>query len=158
MVWWPAAIAGATLLVPCHVVKSPQLIWRSGTRSFHLRVPDLQKSCSDLNLRQGTRIIVPIMASRVIYPIMMSVMMLLWQLLLRQTNILICTDLVLTSTVRDITRQCIISHTYQSSSPTWVPSQFQVLLIGDENVALIFNQWCREVVDDVCSFTGAQLL
>ena len=43
-----AAIAGATILVPCHVVKSLQLIWRSGTRRWNLRVPNLQMSCIDL--------------------------------------------------------------------------------------------------------------
>ena len=46
-----AAIVGATILVPCHVIKSLQLIWRSGTRRFNLRVPDLQMSCSDLTWR-----------------------------------------------------------------------------------------------------------
>ena len=44
-------IAGTTILVPSHVVKSQQLIWRSGTRRFHLRVPDLQMSCRDLTER-----------------------------------------------------------------------------------------------------------
>ena len=53
----------------CHGVKSVQLIWRLGTRRFHLRVPDLQMSCSDLNLRQGTRIVVPVVAARAICPI-----------------------------------------------------------------------------------------
>ena len=43
-----AAIAGATILVPCHVVKSLQLIWRLGTRRWNLRVPDLHMSCRDL--------------------------------------------------------------------------------------------------------------
>ena len=43
-----AAIAGVTILVPYYVVKSLQLIWRSGTRRFHLWVPDLQMNCSDL--------------------------------------------------------------------------------------------------------------
>ena len=55
-VWCLAAIAGATILAPCHVhdvVKSLQLIWRSGTRRWNLRrwnlrVPNLQMSCSDL--------------------------------------------------------------------------------------------------------------
>ena len=42
------AITRTTILVPCHVVKSLQLIWRSGTRRFYLRVPDLQMSCRDL--------------------------------------------------------------------------------------------------------------
>ena len=36
-----AAIAGATVLVPYHVVKSLQLIWRSGTHRWTLLVPDL---------------------------------------------------------------------------------------------------------------------
>ena len=38
---------GATNLVPSHVVKSLQFIWRSGHRRFHLREPNLQVSCSD---------------------------------------------------------------------------------------------------------------
>ena len=42
----PSAITGVTLFVPCNVVKSLQLIQRSGTRRFHLRVPDLQISCT----------------------------------------------------------------------------------------------------------------
>ena len=33
--------------------KSLQLIWRSGTRRFHLRVPDLQLSCGDLTRMAG---------------------------------------------------------------------------------------------------------
>ena len=44
-----ADIGGTTILVHCHIVKSLQLTWRSGTRRFHLRVPDLQMSCSDLS-------------------------------------------------------------------------------------------------------------
>ena len=43
-----AANAGATILVPYHVVKSLQLIWKSGIRRFHLRVSDLQMSFRDL--------------------------------------------------------------------------------------------------------------
>ena len=43
-----AGIAGAIILVLYHVVKSLQLIWRLGTRRFHLRVLNLQMSCSDL--------------------------------------------------------------------------------------------------------------
>ena len=42
-----AAIAGVTIQVPCPVVKSLQLIWRYGTRRFHLRVPYHQMSCID---------------------------------------------------------------------------------------------------------------
>ena len=41
-------IAGTLLLVLCHVAKSLQLIWISGTRRWNLRVPDFQMSCSDL--------------------------------------------------------------------------------------------------------------
>ena len=43
--------AGAIILVPCHVVKSLQLIWRLGTRRWNLRVPHLQVSGSDLTSR-----------------------------------------------------------------------------------------------------------
>ena len=42
------ATAGTIILVPRHEVKSLQLIWRAGTRSIHLRVPNLQMSCSGL--------------------------------------------------------------------------------------------------------------
>ena len=45
------AIAETNVLVPCYVVKSLQLILRSGTRRWNLRVPDLQMSCSDWALR-----------------------------------------------------------------------------------------------------------
>ena len=38
-------------------VKSLQLLWRSGTRIFHPRVPDLQVSCRHLARWQGTRIV-----------------------------------------------------------------------------------------------------
>ena len=36
-VWPPPTIAWATIQVPCHVVKSVQLIWRPGTRDFIYR-------------------------------------------------------------------------------------------------------------------------
>ena len=42
-----AAITESTILVPYLQVRSLQLIWRLGTRRFHLRVPNLQKSCRD---------------------------------------------------------------------------------------------------------------
>ena len=64
-----AAIIGTTTLVPYQWVKSLQLIWRSGARRFHLRVPDLQTSCRDLTTWQGTRIVAPVMAARVTCPI-----------------------------------------------------------------------------------------
>ena len=38
----------ATILVSCHEIKSLHLNWRSGTRRFHLRVPDVQMSCIPL--------------------------------------------------------------------------------------------------------------
>ena len=47
-VFLTTAVVGATILVSCNIVKSLQLIWRSGTRRWNLRVPDLQMSCSDL--------------------------------------------------------------------------------------------------------------
>ena len=49
------AMTGITILVPYYYVKSLQLISRSGTRRFNLRVPDLQISCRDLTTWQGTR-------------------------------------------------------------------------------------------------------
>ena len=64
-----ATIIGATILVPCHVVKSLQLIWRSGTRRFHLRVPNLQMNWSDLTYRYVTKIVFLVMATRVTCPI-----------------------------------------------------------------------------------------
>ena len=42
------AISGANILVPCHVSKSLQLIWRLGTRRWNLWVPNAQIHCSDL--------------------------------------------------------------------------------------------------------------
>ena len=54
--------------VPCHVVQSPQLIWRSGTRRWNLWVSDLQMSCWDLTPRQGSRTEVTRMATRRICP------------------------------------------------------------------------------------------
>ena len=42
--------------MPYLSVKSLQLIWRSGTHRWNLRVPDLQMSCRDLTTWQGTRI------------------------------------------------------------------------------------------------------
>ena len=41
-------IAGTTKLVPYHLIKSLQLIWRRGTSRFYLLVPHLQVSYSDL--------------------------------------------------------------------------------------------------------------
>ena len=58
-------ITETTVLVPYLEVKSLQLIWRSGTRRFHLRVHVLQMSCRDLTTWEGTRIVDPVMATRV---------------------------------------------------------------------------------------------
>ena len=49
-----------TILVPCYVVKSLELFWRSGTRRW--RLSDLQMSCNDLTYRQGIRTVMPLMA------------------------------------------------------------------------------------------------
>ena len=51
------AIGMDSVLVPCLGVKSPQLIWRSGTRRWNLRVPDLQMSCGVCTTWQGTWIL-----------------------------------------------------------------------------------------------------
>ena len=48
------------------------VIWRSSTCRWNLQLPDLQTNCSDLSQRQGTRIVVLIMAPRVTCPIMTS--------------------------------------------------------------------------------------
>ena len=45
------SIDGIIILIPFYVVKSLQLIWRSGTRRWNLRVPGLQMGCSDLTWR-----------------------------------------------------------------------------------------------------------
>ena len=43
----------------CHVVKSLQLIWRSGTCRWNLWVPDLQIDCSDFDIKIGHQDISP---------------------------------------------------------------------------------------------------
>ena len=51
----------------CHPdgqAKSLSFIWRSGTRRWNLRVPDLQMNCRDLTTWQGTRIVAPRMVAR----------------------------------------------------------------------------------------------
>ena len=53
------AIIETTTLVPYHSIKSLQLIWRSATRRFHLRVPHLQLSSSDLTMMRGYQITIP---------------------------------------------------------------------------------------------------
>ena len=60
--WW---LLG--LLSWCPILKSSHCnsLGRSGTRRFHLRVPDLPMSCSYLTTWEGTRTTVPVMATRV---------------------------------------------------------------------------------------------
>ena len=50
------AITG-TILVSYLQVKSLQLVWRSGTRRWNLWMPDLQMSCRDLAMWQGTGLV-----------------------------------------------------------------------------------------------------
>ena len=52
-----------------NAVKSLKLNWNWCTRSFQLRMSDLQVNCSDLTSRESTRIVVPLMATRVTDPI-----------------------------------------------------------------------------------------
>ena len=46
--WGILPLRGLQSWYPIILVKSLQLIWRLGTRRFHRRVPNLQKSCCDL--------------------------------------------------------------------------------------------------------------
>ena len=39
------ATAGTTIPVPCHFVKSLQLLWRSGTHRWNLKMPNYQMNC-----------------------------------------------------------------------------------------------------------------
>ena len=57
------AFTGATCLVSCPSVKSLPLIWTPCTRIFHLWVPDLQISCRDFGIQQGTCIVAPAVAT-----------------------------------------------------------------------------------------------
>ena len=49
--WLGANLESALML--CHVVKSLQLIWRSGTHRFHLQVLDFLMTYLDLTLKIG---------------------------------------------------------------------------------------------------------
>ena len=66
-VFYLVAIAGVAMLSPSHVVKSLQPISGSGTHKWHLQVSNLQMSCSDIPLRKGTRIIVPVITAWVMW-------------------------------------------------------------------------------------------
>ena len=46
VIWWP--LLALLCWYPAFLVKSLHLIWRSGSRRWNLRVPDLHMSCSDL--------------------------------------------------------------------------------------------------------------
>ena len=58
-----AAITITANLVSYLEVKSLQFIWRSGTRRWNLRAPDLQMCCRDLTTWPGTRRVAPAMAA-----------------------------------------------------------------------------------------------
>ena len=62
-------IAGVIILVHFLVVKSLQLVWRLGTHRWNLRVPRHKMSCTDLVLRRGTRVLVPVMSTRLAWTI-----------------------------------------------------------------------------------------
>ena len=65
--WWP--LLGILSWYPlCHV-KSLQLISRSGTRRFYLRVPDLEMRCSSLTEWVCTSTVISVMAGRVTCPV-----------------------------------------------------------------------------------------
>ena len=55
------AITGTTILLAC--VESLQVIWRSGTCRFHLRLPDHQMNCRYFTIREGTWIVTPAMTT-----------------------------------------------------------------------------------------------
>ena len=42
---WPGSHCGATIMVPCHVVKSLLLPWKLSTRKLNLHLPDHPMSC-----------------------------------------------------------------------------------------------------------------
>ena len=62
--WWPLSE-----LLTWYPVKFLQFIWRSDTNRQNLCVLDLQMNCTDLTGRLGTRIVVPVMATRMTCPI-----------------------------------------------------------------------------------------
>ena len=59
---------GSLSWYPHILVKSLQLIWISGSRRCHLRVPDLQMNCSDLIKWVCTRLVASVMATRAVCP------------------------------------------------------------------------------------------
>ena len=76
---------------PYHLVKSLQLVWRSGTSRFHLLVPDLQASWSDLTSYEthsimGRRIVVlrgmlvPMKGCLSVYVTFVSILNIKWQI------------------------------------------------------------------------------
>ena len=56
--WGMVKFYRAELLSWCYI------IWRSGTRRWNLRVPNLPMSCRDFAASQGTRILSPAMAAQ----------------------------------------------------------------------------------------------
>ena len=59
--WWP--LLGQ---LSCQVTVT---VWCSGTCRFHLRVPNLQMGCRDLNTWQGTRRVAPTITARCHVPL-----------------------------------------------------------------------------------------
>ena len=59
--WHLAVIISTIIQIYYLYVNSPQLIWRSDTRRWNLRVSDPQMSCADLTTRQGSYMIAPAM-------------------------------------------------------------------------------------------------
>ena len=63
---------------PVIIVKTLQLIWRSGTRRWNLREPDLQMSHSDLTKWEGTNLVAPVMVTGVTFPIVSKISSVKW--------------------------------------------------------------------------------
>ena len=59
-----ATIVVDIILVLCHLGKSPQLIWKWGTRRCNRRTPDRQMNYNDLNVEHQSSTL--LMAARVI--------------------------------------------------------------------------------------------
>ena len=59
----------SALALELHLSCTYPLIWRARTYRFHLQMLNFQMSCSNLTERQGTRIVIPVMATRGTCPI-----------------------------------------------------------------------------------------
>ena len=70
--WW--LLLGLFNWHTLSLIKSLQLIWRSGTRRWNLRVPDLQMRCSDLTRVRGYQVICPNTGHQTTWPIVWNCM------------------------------------------------------------------------------------